>query len=54
MNEWVCLSSVSHSSELIEEEVVGTSELQMVRSSGNNLGLCLASEVEGSFVGLSP
>ena len=50
------LSSVSHSSKLIEpkEGVPGTSDFYLVRSTDNNVGLQLASEVEGGLVGLSP
>ena len=45
-----------HYNKLIEPKdgVVGTSDIQIVRSTGNNLGLQLASEVEGGLVGLSP
>ena len=33
---------------------MGTFDVQLVRSTGNNIGLQPASEVEGDFVGLSP
>ena len=52
----VPLSSVSHANKLMEpkEGVIGTSDLQaLVISTGNNLGLQLASEVEGNLVRLS-
>lgn len=47
------LNSVSYSSKLIQlkKAVVGTSESQSVRSTGNNLDLWLASEVQGRGIG---
>ena len=47
------LNSVSYSSKLIQlkKAVVGTSDSQSVRSTGNNLDLWLASEVQGRGIG---
>lgn len=54
VSKWVFPSSVSCSSKLVEpkERAMGTCSLQSVRSTGNILGLRLASEVEGGLVGL--
>lgn len=51
------LSSLSYSSKLIRPKVELVEPLiysQLVTSIGNNLGLHLASELEGSLVGLTP
>lgn len=52
MNKWLFLSSVSHSNKSSNPRM--ESDIQLVRSTGNNLSQQLASEVEVGLVRLSP
>ena len=57
VSKWVFLSSVSCSNKLVEPEEGSWEPLiysQSVKSTGNNLGLQLVSQVEGGLVGPSP
>lgn len=49
------LCSASHSNKLTEsEDFVGTSDLQLIRNTGNIPGFPLASEVGCNLTGLNP